>query len=124
MEFVLLRLEVIEEPANGVYDEGSILRRKIPERNVEAQTADSSRLLEVVEVGFIPRLGPRLNRAFVQRFALIGDDQIEIEIDSVPESLTSRARAERTVKRKKLRLRIFVPNAAFLALERFAESEL
>src|SRR6266853_2209983 len=56
-------------------------------------------------------LSPRLDRTFIQGLALVGDDEVEIEIDGVAETLATRAGAVRIVEGKQARLRFFVATA-------------
>ena len=72
---------------------------------------------------FVLRLGPRLNRAFVQRQPGIGNHQIEIEADRVAETLARRARAKRIVETEEPRLRSRVNDAVVLAFETVREAE-
>ena len=50
------------------------------------------------------RLGPRLDRAFVERQRLVGNHQVHVVIDGVAEALAARAGAERTVEAEQARL--------------------
>src|SRR6185295_10792742 len=63
---------------------------------------------ELRETGAIVRLGPRFDRAAVDRLVAVGHDQIQIELDDVAEPVTRRARAERIVEREQTRLRHLV----------------
>ena len=71
----------------------------------------------------ILRLGPRLDRAFLERQLGIGNHQIEIEPDRVAEALTGRARAEWIVEAEQTRLGRSVSNRASLAFEAFGECQ-
>ena len=71
----------------------------------------------------VARLGPRLDRAFVERFAAVGNHQIDIEIDRISETLAARAGAVGIVERKQARLRLLIHGAARLALESLVEDQ-
>jgi hypothetical protein len=69
----------------------------------------------------IARFGPRLDGAIRERFAFVGDDAVEIEIDGVAETLAAGAGTVRIVERKKARLGFLVDGAAFLTFEALVE---
>ena len=71
----------------------------------------------------IARLGPRLNRAVIQRFAGVRHHQVQIEINRVSESLAARARSIRIVERKQPRLRLLIQRAVVLAFESLVERQ-
>src|SRR5467141_593644 len=54
--------------------------------------------LELSEQRPILWLRPGLDRALIQGLAFVGDDEVEIEIDSVAEALAARASAIRIVE--------------------------
>jgi hypothetical protein len=64
-----------------------------------------------------------LVHAVVERLALIGDDQIQVEVDGVAESLAARTRSVRIVEREKPGLGFLVKCAVILAFESFVEGE-
>ena len=97
MQLVFFRFQIVKELADGVDDEGPFVSGEVAERS-RPHTARSRRFFEIVEVGTVARLCPWLDGAFIQGLVLVGDDQIEIEIDRVTEALTSGARTERTVE--------------------------
>src|SRR5205085_9898248 len=61
---------------------------------------------------------------FVEAQFLVGNDEIEIEADSVAEPLAGRARAERIVEAEQTRLRRSITNVTILAGEGFGISQL
>ena len=73
--------------------------------------------LQFGEQRTVLRLGPRLDCALVQRLGFVRNDQIEIEVDGVAETLAARAGAVRIVEGKQARLRLLVAHVAVLALE-------
>src|SRR5207245_8647267 len=90
--------------------------------HVERQPTWFRETLQLGEERLIFRLGPRLNRALVQRLRRIRDHQIEIKINRVAESLAARASAIWVVEREQARLRLFISNIAALALESLREA--
>ena len=71
----------------------------------------------------VARLAPRLDGAFFERFAGIGNDEIEVEVNRIAESLATRASTERIVERKEARLGLLVDGAIVLAFEALVEGE-
>src|SRR5207244_13508723 len=67
--------------------------------------------------------GPRPDRALVQRRGRMREQQLEIEIDRVSQSVAARASAIVVVERKQARLRLFISNIAALALEPLGEAQ-
>ena len=59
----------------------------------------------------------------VQRFRFVGNDQVEIEVDGVAESLAARASAVRIVEREQPRLGLLVAHVAGLAFEALGETQ-
>ena len=117
MQLVFFRFQVVEEFSNRVHDERAFVGRQFAERHIHVNAAAARSLFEVGEVCAIARLCPRLNGALMQRFTLIRDNQIRIEVNGVTESLASRARAKGIVKGEKLRFWIFIPDAALFTLK-------
>ena len=79
--------------------------------------------LQISEQRPVLRLGPRLDRAFGQRFQLVGNDKVEIEVDGIAESLAFRAGAVRIVEGEKPRLGLLVADIAVLALKALREAK-
>ena len=131
MQLVFFALEIIEEAfdavefARGIAFEQqlALVRRQMPPRDVRRNVLRARELLRFLHQPAIARLGPRLDRAVVERFARIGHDEIEIEIDRVAESLAARACAPRIVERKKPRLRLLINGAVIFAFEAIVEDE-
>ena len=127
VHLVLLALEPAEEPLHALvvaaaFDHELPLGvRQVAPRHVETQGRRLGGALELRETASIVRLGPRLDRAGVDRLGRIGHDERQIELDDVAEPVARRARAERVVEREQPRLRHFVRNAARPALEPLAE---
>ena len=82
--------------------------------------------------GLLPQLGeprpvlrpiPRIDRASVQRQPLVGNHQVQVEVDRVAESLAARTRAKRIVEAEQPRLRLAPRPMAARALIRAGESQ-
>ncbi len=97
---------------------------QIDPRDIERHVTLPRKLPQLGLKRAILRFGPRLNRAFAQRFGHVRDNQIQIEINGVAKALASRARAKRIVKREQRRFRLFIPDVAVLALEPLREAPL
>src|SRR5579859_763585 len=79
--------------------------------------------LEFSEQRPVLRLGPGLDRAFVQRLALVRDHQVEVNIDRVAKALAARARPIRIVEREQARLGFVVAAAIVFALEALGKAQ-
>ena len=127
MDFVLLPLQPAEEAPDAAvflrpFDHECLLSfGEIGPGDVERHLGLARRALQFGELRAVVRLAPRLDGAQLNRLALIGHDQIHVELDDVPEAMTRRAGAKRVVERKQTRLRIFVRDAALAALEALGE---
>ena len=64
---------------------------------------------------------PRLDGAVAQRFAGVGNHQIEIDVDNPAEAAAGFAGAERTIERKEIRHRIAIRDLAMRAMQMIAE---
>ncbi len=78
-------------------------------------------LLQFGQLRPVVRLGPRLDGALLNRLGGVGHDEVDVELDDVPEPVAGRARAERVVEGEQPRLRILVRDAAWPALEALGE---
>ena len=81
------------------------------------------RPLQLREVRPILGRVPRIDRALVERLRFVRNDQVEIEVDRIAESLAARAGAKRIVEREQPRLRLAINPMASLALERRREAQ-
>src|SRR5579863_3415774 len=93
-------------------------RRQIAVRNVES---NGSGLFQLVQPWAIFGAAPGLDRAVFEREPLIGNDQIDIEVDCVSKALAARAGAERAVEAEQPRLGLFKAELAGLASELLIE---
>src|SRR5437870_13857764 len=97
---------MIEESANAwtppsaLDHQPLLVSIKLCPGHVERQRTLFRETLQLGEERLIFRLGPRLNRALVQRLRRIREHQIEIEINCVAESLAARASAIWVVERE------------------------
>ena len=95
--------------------------REIANRHLHADRGAA--LFEIAQPGSVLRLGPRIDRALVQRERGIGDHAVHVEIDRVAEALAARARAHRRVEAEQNRFRLVKLHAAGLALKSFVETQ-
>ena len=130
MDLVFLPLEPAEEAADarvllrilGAFDdEVLLLVGQVLPRHVEKHLRLLRRALQLRELRAVVRLGPRLDRALLDRLLRIRHDEIHVELDDVAEAVAGRAGAERVVEREQPRLRILVRDAAGAALEALGE---
>ena len=130
MELVFLALEMVEESAHAeefafaVENEIAVLFGEIDPRHVERNSGSFGVTLQVGKQRAVLGLGPGLDGAFAQGFQLVGNDEVEIEVDGVAESLALRASAVGIVEGEEARLGLFVTDAAEFALEALGEAKL
>ena len=131
MKFVFLALEPIEEAFDAFEivfgiafeDQAALLGGELAPRDVERNAAIARPFFHVLQERAITRFGPRFDGAFIERFAGIRDDEIEIEVDGVAEALATRASAVGIVEGKKARLGLLIKRAVVLAFEALIERE-
>ena len=131
VQLVFLALEPGEEAVDAgeigvrlALDDGvALLGGELPEGHVQGNAARAGETLQVLPKLAITGLGPRLDDAFVDGLAAIGNDQVEVEVDGIAEALAARAGAVRIVERKQARLGLLIDEAALLALEAIAEDD-
>ncbi len=128
VNLVLLALEPPEESlhslvagAVAVDHETLLVVGQFGPGHVEAQTAHLGGALQVGQLRAVVRLAPGFNRVLRDRLRGIGDHEIHVEFDDVPESVAQRTRAKGVVERKQPRLRQLVRNVTLAAFESFAE---
>src|SRR5262245_60972103 len=122
VELVFLCFEIVEEVAYPVQYKVELLAGQFADRSIERDSLSTGRLLELIEIDAVSRFGPRFDSALVQRKIAVRKHQIQIQVNRIAESLTSRARAERIVEGEQAWLGIFIANIAGLAFKRFAEA--
>ncbi len=91
--------------------------------DVGGNALGARKFLGVLKQDAVTRLGPRLDGAVVQRLAGIGDDEVEVEVDGVAESLAARARAVGIVEGEQARLGLLVNDAVVFAFEAIVEDQ-
>ena len=128
VDLVLLLLQPLEEAADAVVvvvialdDEAALGFRQIGPRRVQPDVVRLGDALQRGQVRAIVRLGPRLDRALVDRLGLIGHHQVQVQLDDVAEAVAGRAGAERVVEREEAGLRVLVGDVAGPALEALGE---
>ena len=131
MQLVLLALQIVEEAAHArelavAFDDAAAGRSgssscqgtssgmpRLRGRSASSRS-HSGRYLGLVQGSMAPS-------ASVLR--LVGDHQVQIEVDGVAEALAARAGAVRVVEREQARLGLFVAKIAALALEALREAQ-
>ena len=77
------------ERAIAVDDQTLLFRLEFVPGNIQRDSGLAGEAFQFSEQGAVLRLRPRLDRAFVQRFVLVGDDEVEVEVDRVAETLAA-----------------------------------
>ena len=91
--------------------------------NVERNTELSGLLLEVRVPGSVLGAIPGVDGAVSEGEAFVGDDEIEIEVDGVAETLAARAGAEGIVEAEEARLGLLAGTMAAFCTRRLPKSE-
>src|SRR5208337_358643 len=108
VEFVLFAFEPGEKAFYAVEivfgiafeDQTALLGGKLAPGDVCGDPAVARPFARFLHEDALTGLGPRLNRAIIERFAGIGDDEVEIEINGVAKTLAARASAIGLVERE------------------------
>src|SRR5271154_950792 len=103
--------------------QAALLGGELAPGDIRRNAAPARPLFHILQKSAVARLGPWLDRAFVERFAGIRDDQIQIEINRVAKTLAARAGTIGIIKRKKPRLGLLIERPVVLALKAFVERE-
>src|SRR5260370_385583 len=104
VQFVLLALEMLEEATHAaeiavtIDNKLLLLGVEFIPGHVQRNPCLPREALQFGEQRPVLWLRPRLDRTFVQRLALIADDEVEIEIDGIAETLAARTGAIRIVE--------------------------
>ena len=101
----------------AVEHKGLLRRGQFPPGRVQRDTMLQRRFSELCLVGAILGPGPGIDRALVQRFLLVGDDQVEIEVDGVAEALAALAGAIGVIEGEQPGLGLAVDAMAKLAFK-------
>ena len=131
MEFVFFALEIVEEAfyapeiAGGIafQEQATLVGSEMAPGDVSGYALSARKFLRFLEQDAVAGLGPRLDGAVVERLTGIGDDEIEIEVDRVPEALAARACAVGVVEGEQARLGLLIDDAVVLALEAIVEDQ-
>ena len=130
MQLVFLTLQVIKESAHprktafATDDHALMFLVEFHPRHVKRNFYLLGKALQFGVQRPVLRLSPGLNRTLSQSFPFVGNDQVEIEVDGVAESLAARARAIGIVEREQPRLGLLVTDVTALALEAIREPDL
>ena len=104
MQLVLLALQILKEATDAAESAVAIDNQLLlvgvesMPGNVQRNFGLAREALEFGEQRPVLGLSPGLDRAFIQSLAFVGDDQVEIDVDGVAESLATRAGAIRIVE--------------------------
>src|SRR5208337_1121054 len=131
VKFVLFALEPGEKAFYAVEivfgiafeNQTALLGGELAPGDVCGDAASASPLARFLHEDAVARLGPGLNGAIIERFAGVGDDEVEIEIDGVAKALAARACAIGIVEREETRLGLLIKRTVILALEALIEGE-
>src|SRR3977135_2893402 len=106
MQLVFFALKIAEESPHpqkfslAVEHKIAVLVLQVSPGDIQRNAGLLGKALEIGEQGTILGLRPRFDRAVAQGLQLVGNHQVEIEINGVAESLAARARAIRIVEGK------------------------
>src|ERR1700683_4415819 len=129
VQLVLFALEEREEAmdadkrAASVEGEGLLFGRRVPAGDVDANAVLLCGAAEFGEERAVLGAIPRIDGALVERLRLVGNDEVEVEVDGVAEALATGARAVGVVKREEARLRLAVLAVTGFAFEGGGEPE-
>jgi len=129
VQLVLLALKILKKSADAaetvvaIDDQLLLPGIQFVPGHVQGNSGLAREALEFGEQRPVLWLGPGLDRAFIQGFALVGDDEVEIDIDGVAEALATWAGAIRVVELKTGAARLFVAAAVILALEALGKTQ-
>jgi hypothetical protein len=112
-----------EKRSVAIEHKGLLGRGQFSPGRVERNTMLQRGLPELCLVGAILGASPGIDRAFVQRLLLIGNDQVEIEVDGVAEALAALAGAIRVVEREQPGLGLAVDAVAEFAFKGLGEAQ-
>src|SRR6201996_4889085 len=95
MQLVLLALHQLKEAVDAeeaaiAFEHEALLRRsEVIPRHVQRNTFLAAGTAQLRLVGPVFRPGPRIDGPIVERLALVGNDQVDIEVDGVAEALAA-----------------------------------
>ena len=106
MQLVLLALKMLEEATDtaetavALDDEFLVLVVEFVPRQVQRNFGLAREASELGKQRPVLWFCPGLDRAFVQGLALVGDDEVEIDVDGVAETLATWAGAIRIIEKR------------------------
>src|SRR5207248_627893 len=100
-----------------------MFRGQVLPRNIQRNAKHLGMAFQLSVERTILRFRPRFNGIVGQSFGFVGDDQIEVEINSIAEALAPWTSAEWVVKRKEAGLGLLVADQAILAFEVLGKAE-
>ena len=104
MQLVLFALQILEEstnaaePADTIHNQLLLFGIQFIPGHVQRDSACRAKRFKFREQRPVFWLGPGFDGAFIQGLALVGDDQVKIDVDGVAEALAARASAIRIVE--------------------------
>src|SRR5258706_4636344 len=111
------------EVAIPINDQLLLIRIKFMPGYVQWNFSLPRESFELGKQGTIFRFGPRLDCALIESLALVGNHEVEIEVDRIAKTLTARTSAVRIVEREQPWLRFIVSAPIILTLEALREAE-
>src|ERR1700682_1219330 len=131
MQLVFLALQQVEKTFDSfvlvlgvtLQNQAPLFGSQLSPRHVRRNPAPARPFFCFLEKYPVARFRPRFDGAVVERLALIGHDEIQIEIDCISETLAARTRSVWIVEGKKPGLRFLVECAVILAFESLVERE-
>ena len=131
MQLVLLALQPGEETLDAfvfvfgiaLENQTALFGRELTPRHVRGDSTATRPFFGFLEQCAVAWFRPWFDGPVVEGLAGIGDDEIQIEIDGISETLAARARSVRIVKGEKAGLRLLVKRAVILAFEALVEDE-
>ena len=131
MQLVLLALQPGEETLDAfvfvfgiaLENQTALFGRELTPRHVRGDSTATRPFFGFLEQCAVAWFRPWFDGPVVEGLAGVGDDEIQIEIDGISETLAARARSVRIVKGEKAGLRLLVKRAIILAFESLVEGE-
>ncbi len=123
LDLVLLRLEPAEEAHHAgellvaLEDEAAVLLRERAPGHVERDAPATGEPPQLGERAAVVGLVPGLDRAAGEALRLVGDDELLVDLDEVPEAVAGRAGSEGVVEREEPGLRFLEGPPAARAVE-------
>src|ERR1700733_12192535 len=107
----------------AIKHEGLLLRSQLAPRRVQRDAMLHGGFPQLRLIRAILGPGPGIDGAIVQRFLLVRNDEVQVEIDSIAEALAALASAIRIIEREQPGLGLTVDAMAKFAFEGLREAE-